>query len=193
MRLKFGICAALLSCIPLACTESRNPAAPAETSAAPQQVRSPDGPSINLNSGPRILMLDQCEPDSFNAAAGPGTCINRNGGLGFDTFIALLQKHGTVPSWRFSPDTIHVPAERTLPIVNAGGEVHTFTPVEAFGGGIVPDLNALSGNPVPAPECLVLAGSDFIPSGAQTTRTFQPDAAGKFQCCIHPWMRAETR
>ena len=85
--------------------------------------------------GRRILLLDQCDPDSFNAVIGPGTCINRNGGVTFDVFIALLEKTQRVPSWRFSPDTIHVPRELTLSIVNAGGEAHTFTEVEEFGGG----------------------------------------------------------
>jgi hypothetical protein len=72
-------------------------------------------------------MLDQCDPASFDAAVEPGTCVNRKGGLTFDTFISLLVQHQAVPSWRFSPETIHVPAELTLPIINAGGEVHTFT------------------------------------------------------------------
>jgi hypothetical protein len=138
-------------------------------------------------------MLDQCDPDSFNAAIGPGTCINRNGGITFDLFIALLQQQSRVPSWRFSPDTIHVPGELTLPILNRGGETHTFTEVDEFGGGIVPVLNALSGNPVPAPECLALGPTDFVAPGARASHTFEPGEADKYQCCIHPWMRAVTR
>lgn len=195
MRPRVGIYAALLSaCILLACTEARMPTDPAEVSASSTALTSSGGPSIALQTdGRRILMLDQCEPDSFNAAIGPGACIDRTGGLSFDTFIGLLQKIQTVPSWRFSPDSIHVPAELTLPIANAGGEVHTFTEVAEFGGGIVPDLNNLSGNPVPASECLALAPSDFIAPGGQTTHTFAAGEAAKYQCCIHPWMRAQTR
>jgi len=49
--------------------------------------------------------------------------------------------------------------------VNRGGEEHTFTEVEEFGGGIVPVLNALSGNPEVAPECLALEAADFIQPG----------------------------
>ena len=162
-----------------ACSDANTPAAPSQHSAL-----SANGPAMALDAGGRrIVMLDQCDPDSFNAAIGPNTCIDRNGGVTFDTFIALLEKKQLVPSWRFSPDTI----------VNAGGEVHTFTEVEEFGGGIVPQLNQLSGNPVAAPECLALSGTDFIAPGGQATHTFEPGESDKYQCCIHPWMRATTR
>ncbi len=171
-----------------ACSDANTPAAPSQPSALPAS-----GPTALDAGGRRILMLDQCDPDSFNAVIGPNTCINRNGGVTFDLFIALLEKSQLVPSWRFSPDTIHVPRDLTLPIVNSGGEVHTFTEVAQFGGGIVPVLNQLSGNPVAAPECLALSGSDFIAPGGQATHTFEPGESDKYQCCIHPWMRATTR
>jgi hypothetical protein len=67
-------------------------------------------------------------------------------------------------------------------LTSRGGELHTFTRVQNFGGGIVPLLNDLSGNPVVAPECAALgnpaAGSTALPAGKT-----------QFQCCIHPWMR----
>ena len=151
-----------------ACGETRSPTTPSSVSAVSQPT-SLNAPGIALRAeGRRILMLDQCDPDSFNAAIGPGTCVDRNGGITFDAFIALLQGQQRVPSWRFSPEAIHVPTELTLPIVNAGGEEHTFTEVEEFGGGIVPVLNTLSGNPVPAAECLTLSPSDFIAAGGPT-------------------------
>jgi hypothetical protein len=174
------------------CSESSNPAAPSELTDSIAVSPIGDAAARAVSSRP-ILMLDQCDPDSFNAAIGPGTCVNRNGGLAFDVFIALLQKHAQVPSWRFSPGTIHVPSEVSLPVENKGGEVHTFTEVAEFGGGIVPDLNALAGTPVPAPECLTLAGGDFVPAGGQISHTFEPGASEKYQCCIHPWMRAVTK
>ena len=51
-------------------------------------------------------------------------------------------------------------------------------------------LNDLSGTPMPAPECLLLAPGDFIPPGGSHSDT--PSGAGteNYQCCIHPWMRA---
>lgn len=160
-----------------------------------QEVQAPaevDEPAFAV-VGRQILLLDECDPESFNAVIGAGTCVNRNGGITFNVFIKLLEKHQTVPSWKFSPAVIHVSKEVTLPIVNIGGETHTFTEVAQFGGGIVPELNALSGNPVPAPECLALSFTDFIPAGGQATHTFEPGEHDKYMCCIHPWMRAETR
>ena len=73
---------------------------------------------------------------------------------------------------------------------NAGGEVHTFTEVEEFGGGLVPQLNELSGNVNIRPECLNLKLEEFIRPGHFTPADF-PDEIGneKYQCCIHPWMR----
>jgi hypothetical protein len=177
-------------CLVIACADYGAPAAPSDVAGAAGARIAAD---VSPNGSGRILLLDQCDPDSFNEAIAPGTCVDRNGGITFERFIALLQKHARVPSWRFSPSTIHVAHEVTLPIANKGGEVHTFTEVDEFGGGIVPDLNDLSGTPVPAPECLTLAPGDFIPAGGESSHTFTPGEAAKYMCCIHPWMRAETR
>ena len=183
-----------LAFILVACSENSTPANPSEIPAVVDA--SPAGGIIEQaasDGGRRIVMHDECDPDSFNAAIGAGTCVGRNGGLGFDKFIALLEKHAQVVSWRFSPNTIHVPRELTLSVVNTGGEVHTFTEVDDFGGGLVPELNALSGTPVVAPECLALSAGDFIAPGGPTSHTFERGEADKYQCCIHPWMRASTR
>jgi hypothetical protein len=77
--------------------------------------------------------------------------------------------------------------------VNRGGEVHTFTHVAAFGGGIIPPLNALSGNPVPAPECLALEPDDFVAPGNTYQEQIEGSGTQLFQCCIHPWMRMTVR
>jgi hypothetical protein len=79
-------------------------------------------------------------------------------------------------------------------IENVGGEAHTFTPVAEFGGGFIPDLNGISGNPVPAPECLNIPALVFIPAGGTEEgptagSSDLPVGSHKFQCCIHPWMR----
>ncbi|MFL5581362.1 MAG: hypothetical protein ACJ8AO_13415, partial [Gemmatimonadaceae bacterium] len=81
----------------------------------------------------------------------------------------------------------------TILAVNRGGEVHTFTEVEEFGGGIVPILNQLSGNPVAAPECLALAAEDFVPAGGTYPVTEDEAGVEHYQCCIHPWMRTTVR
>ena len=165
-----------------ACSDIPSPAALADEVA----------PSFAM-TGRQIVILDQCDPSSFNEAIGPGTCVDRNGGITFGRLIELLTENQTAPSWRFSPDVIHVPRDVSLPVRNLGGEDHTFTQVAEFGGGFIPLLNDLTGNPIPAPECLDFATIEFIPAGGHAMQDFHAGADAKFMCCIHPWMRAVTR
>jgi hypothetical protein len=137
----------------------------------------------------RVQMMDACDPQSFNAALGAGTC-SRNGGVRFAKFLQLLGKHQKVGSWHFAPASLNVRVGQELLAVNRGGEDHTFTEVEEFGGGFIPDLNVLSGVPIPAPECLSLAPGDFVPPGGTTTDEVEEEGTELYQCCIHPWMRA---
>jgi hypothetical protein len=80
-----------------------------------------------------------------------------------------------------------------LVATNRGGETHTFTEVEEFGGGIVPQLNQLTGLTDVAPECTQLAGKDFLAPGASSSEKEEEAGVEKYQCCIHPWMRAQVR
>ncbi len=139
----------------------------------------------------KIRLLDDCDPVTFSGV--PGGCIG-NGHTTFAEFIEELEETQDVHKWRNQPSQMHLNVGRPTLIENRGGEVHTFTPVAAFGGGFVPDLNALSGNPVPAPECLNFGSITFIPAGAveegPTAGTGElPVGLSRFQCCIHPWMR----
>jgi plastocyanin len=138
-----------------------------------------------------VVMLDACDPATFNAAIGEGTCERPGGGVTIDSFVEQLLTHGAAPSWRFSgPAT--VAAGGTLTAVNRGGEFHTFTKVAAFGGGCVAALNVLLGL-TPVPECAQapgIFGSTGAPMGGSTTTA--PLAAGThlFICLIHPWMKS---
>jgi len=141
----------------------------------------------------KIRLLDDCEPVSFNAVLGDGACIG-NGHTTFDEFIAELAATQDAHKWRNQPGNMLLNVGRPTLIENVGGEVHTFTPVAEFGGGFIPDLNGISGNPVPAPECLNFASIVFIPAGATEEgptagSSDLPVGSHKFQCCIHPWMR----
>ena len=145
----------------------------------------------------KIRMYDDCEPTTFNAVLGEGACIG-NGHTTFGEFIAELEETQDAHKWRNQPSQMHLNVGRPTIIENRGGEVHTFTPVAQFGGGFIPDLNGISGNPVPAPECLNVPALVFIPAGA----TEQGPTAGsselpvgttRFQCCIHPWMRTVVK
>jgi len=144
-------------------------------------------------AGGQILMLDACDPDSFNEAFGFEVCtpVNATNGIPFDTFIALLERNQRVSAWRFAPQVIRAPRTRELRVVNAGGIPHNFVEVEEFGPGVIPLLNDLSGNPGdPVPECL---DAELVPPGGHTHVTIEAGAERKYMCCIHPWMRAESR
>lgn len=137
-----------------------------------------------------VIMRDACDPESFGAAG--ATCV-REGGLTFDHFLRLLRKHQTVEAWGFSPGRLEANVGQTLLALNRGGEVHTFTEVAAFGGGVVDTLNKLSGNPTPAPECQNLPPDAFIAPGSSQTNEVSAPGTKHYQCCIHPWMRLDLR
>lgn len=141
----------------------------------------------------KVRLLDDCDPVTFNAVLGDGACVG-NGHTTFDEFIAELAATQDAHKWRNQPSQMLLNVGRPTFIENVGGEVHTFTPVAEFGGGFVDELNGISGNPVPAPECLNFGSIIFIPPGG----TEDGPTAGsgelsvgthKYQCCIHPWMR----
>ena len=142
--------------------------------------------SAASNTDRGVSILDACDGPSFAAA---GVDCARAGGVKFDQFINELTARGSVGAWHFAPSNINVFVGQTLDVTNRGGETHTFTEVKHFGGGIVPPLNQLSGNPVPAPECLELKGSDFIASGTTHEASVADAGTKMFQCCINPWMR----
>jgi hypothetical protein len=141
----------------------------------------------------KIRMYDDCEPTSFNAVLGAGACVG-NGHTTFDEFIAELEPTQDAHAWRNQPTAMQINVGRPTFIENRGGETHTFTPVADFGGGFVTELNGISGNPVPAPECLNFGTMIFIPAGGTEDgptagSSDLPVGSHKFQCCIHPWMR----
>jgi hypothetical protein len=137
--------------------------------------------------------MDACDPETFNApppaGAGPGTC-ERNGGVTFQNFIEQLMRFGSIGAWHMAPPNSNLLVGQHFLAVNHGGETHTFTEVEEFGGGIVPALNNLAQTPVEAPECKALEDDDFIKPGATYQSDTEEESGNeKYQCCIHPWMR----
>lgn len=139
-----------------------------------------------------VTLFDACDPDTFNAALGAGSCT-RSGGVRFDNFLEQLEQHGSIGAWHFAPPNVMMRVGQLLVARNRGGETHTFTEVEEFGGGIVPELNELTGLTTIAPECNQLVPSDFLAPGASSSEEEEEAGVEKYQCCIHPWMRAEVR
>ncbi|HEY1180139.1 MAG TPA: hypothetical protein VGF17_28625 [Phytomonospora sp.] len=141
-------------------------------------------------SSGQVVMLDACDPASFNAVLGDGACERPGGGVTIDAFVGQLLKHGTAPAWRFA-GPVTVATGGTLTAVNKGGEFHTFTEVAAFGGGCVDELNTLLGL-TPVPECAQAPGIFFAtgaPRGGSTTTGALAAGTHRFMCLIHPWMR----
>jgi len=194
----------VLTAVALAASCDQSPSAPTPASSTPKG----SSPSTNvpassvgstattasINGGLErpITMQDACDPDTFNAAVGPGTCV-RPGGTPFDQFIAQLQRNGAAGAWDFQPGKTTAKVGQTFVAINRGGEAHTFTEVKTFGGGVVPLLNQLSGTPNVAPECAALEPGDFVAPGGTYREDLHEAGNVKFQCCIHPWMRLEAR
>jgi plastocyanin len=159
-------------------------------------------PSDASGGGKKVKMEDDCQPASFNAAIGPGTCIG-DGRTTVDSFFAELAATKKAAAWHYDPSMLTVRGGRAVILENEGGETHTFTMVRDFGGGFVAPLNALSGNPMPAGECATtLPDGSLAPKPPSAVNVFvaaDREAAFKtaglkpgkyrFQCCIHPWMR----
>jgi hypothetical protein len=176
------------------------------------------GALANAQTTKTITMRDACDPDSFNAAVGPGACMpGHHGNTLFPDFIGELQSDQLAGAWRFNPmlnttegnlrlARLDLTSGDQTTIQNAGGETHTFTRVKNFGGGFKARLNALTGNPDPAPECAqILPGGTLVPQPESDTNQFVeagktesgptagsaalPPGVSRWECCIHPWMR----
>ncbi|HKB09415.1 MAG TPA: hypothetical protein VKD69_02135 [Vicinamibacterales bacterium] len=142
-----------------------------------------------------VQVRDDCDPATFNAGPpdgpGLGDICGGDGGTTFGEFIAELQATRVAEKWRFNPDRMSEP--RNIVAHNRGGERHSFTKVAKFGGGQIDGLNALSGNPVPAPECLLPSVNPTFVDPGQDLKVDGVKGGDRFQCCIHPWMRTTVR
>lgn len=149
--------------------------------------------TVAMAGGNRVIdMNDQCDPATFNAAIGPGTCVSPHAGVKFDDFIREITQTQKAGAWNFAPGEVRLRDGDTFQAENRGGEVHTFTEVAQFGGGFVTELNGISGNPVPAPECLNFGSIEFILPGATSDPETEEPGVHHYQCCIHPWMRTDV-
>jgi hypothetical protein len=147
--------------------------------------------------GRRVRITDQCDPATFNAAIGPGTCQG-DGNITFDEFIAMLQENQKAGPWAFLPHVFNVVEGQSVVVDNVGGETHTFTRVANFGPGFVQPLNDLVFGPgaVPLPEFTPPFGPgiNFVPSGGTLTLETGPGTqldlgTNRIECGIHPWMQ----
>jgi plastocyanin len=146
----------------------------------------------------QVVALDECDPSTFNAALGPDFCHNVSLAPFTTTLPDLFAKAaaGTPDqNWDFEPDVVRISEGSLLSVVNQGGEPHTFTEVEKFGGGFVPQLNAPGEQEVP--ECsggfgnLAVARTRIL-QGSELKLANLSKGKHRFQCCLHPWMRLQV-
>ena len=84
-------------------------------------------------------------------------------------------------------------------VVNEGGEAHTFTQVEQFGGGnkftggCIPPLSDPLGIPRWPGDCGAAIGATTVQPGK--TVDFKAPGVGTYhyQCLFHPWMRQTVK
>jgi plastocyanin len=144
----------------------------------------------------QLVALDECDPNTFNAALGPDFCKNISLGA-FTTLTDLFAKAaaGTPdPNWDYEPDTLTIKQGTTVSVVNQGGEPHTFTEVDHFGGGFIPGLN---GGQDTVQECQggfsnVAVARTRLLQGSNVKVANLSKGEHYFQCCIHPWMRVKV-
>jgi hypothetical protein len=149
------------------------------------------------NDTDSIRIWDNCDPATFNAALGAGKCQpGQHGTETFSIFNGEVSADRIAGAWRFGSTGYTIASGDSTALDNRGGELHTFTTVAKFGGGFVPVLNQLSGNPVPAPECLqppsasnIFVEAGTVEIGPAAGSAILPVGRTRVQCCVHPWMR----
>jgi len=67
-----------------------------------------------------VQIHDECNPATFNAAVGPGTCVG-SGAVTFQQFVAKLQRFQFAPQWQFVPGQLHMRVNQSLTATNMGG------------------------------------------------------------------------
>lgn len=159
--------------------------------------------TASAHGGGRAAVIesqDDCDPATFDAALGEGSCVG-DGDTTFDEFVEELVDDGEHGKWEFHPDRTRIRHGDTLHVEGVGGEFHTFTEVARFGGGCVPEINALVGL-TPVAECedvVEVEPGIFVPRGFVETpvppgehHVVEDLAPGvhRFECLIHPWMHA---
>jgi plastocyanin len=147
------------------------------------------------DSGDRrnIVIRDDCDPTDPGWAP-TGGCVRKHGDVSFAEFVAALSSPLSLavvghPGWFFDAPYVEISAGATIRVRNDGGRVHTFTEVAQFGAGRVPNPGLNKGLTT-APECPT---SVDIAPGASLNISGLAAGDHKFECCIHPWMRASVK
>jgi plastocyanin len=142
-------------------------------------------------SAHKVKILDDCDPRD-PAWAPTGGCTLKEGNVTFEEFNAELRSPLAAAvighqAWQNDPTYLAIEVGETVRVKNVGGRLHTFTEVEDFGGGRIPNPD-LNFGLTPAPECLQPSTTDIAPADTLKVKDLSL-GNHRFQCCIHPWMR----
>lgn len=148
---------------------------------------------ITFAADKKVSVLDDCDPnDPAWGVNGCGITAKEGDVLRSEFNLLLLSplSLSTVghPSWRIEPSYFTIEPDKTVRVTNEGGRGHTFTKVANFGGGFVAPLNV---GLTPAPECT--GAVPLQPGQSRELTTELTEGLNRFQCCIHPWMRATIK
>ena len=155
------------------------------------------GPALGLddddNGANTIAIKDDCDPGD-PTWADVGGCDRKRGNVSRAEFGGELSSTLSLSvighqAWRNDPTYLVVRQGERVRVVNEGGRPHTFTEVAQFGGGKAtnPALNKGLTTAQQCPLSLDLAAGDGI------TLTGLSAGVHRFQCCLHPWMRAVVK
>lgn len=154
-----------------------------------------DAHNVGQRPPERVRVQDDCDPETFNEAIGPGTCVG-DGGTTFEELVAELREEGSAGAWRFAPRQLTIRHGTNLRVLNEGGETHSFTRVRRFGPGCVPEVNEILGLPEGAmvAECRSRAWLRTLRAPGDGLRLRHlPAGTHRFECLIHPWMRTTVQ
>ena len=145
----------------------------------------------------KVLLEDDCDPTTFNAAG--QALFQQNlceedfdGSVTFGEFLDALVLDGGHDAWKFTPNHATIRQGESLKAINTGGESHSFTEVEDFGGGIIPEINQLLGGLEPVPEAQDpnIFGPTIVAPGDSLTVSDLEAGTHRFMCVFHPWQQS---
>ena len=182
----------IASMVLTACSDPADEAPVANQLVNPTETASAALNSRDAHGSHQVAILDDCDPTDPDWTP-TGGCVLRGGVVTEDEFGVLLTSPLSLsvvghPAWRMEPSYLRVSTGTSVRVSNDGGRLHTFTRVAQFGGGFVPPLNI---GLTPAPECVPASPNvNSLPPGERLQLNNLSAGNHRYQCCIHPWMRA---
>jgi plastocyanin len=164
-------------------------------------------PAIARADAPKaepVRALDACDKPTWDATFGPGLCQRDAGGVTPAEWQSKMNPkdfgHG---AWWFNVSGGRVGTTKLkqgdwFRVTNEGGEAHTFTNLEAYGGtgftgGCIAPLSTPLGLSVFGGDCANGIANTTIQPGQTVDFAALPIGTYHFQCLFHPWMRQTVK